>query len=72
MSVVDRFTLNLGDFEIFSESVLKHGSHKQEDHGNWAIGRVSAKLTQSILDRVKANGGLSVNMKDGSIGRAHV
>lgn len=46
--------------------VEKHGTHDQADHGNWARGGVSTKLTQSVLDRVKANGGLSVNMKDGS------
>jgi len=66
MSVVDRFTLNIGDFEIVSESIEKHGTGDQTAHGNWARGRVSVKLTQSILDKVKANGGLSVNMRDGS------
>jgi hypothetical protein len=61
---VDKFVYN--DEDVLEFIVLKHGTGDQTAHGNWARGRVSAKLTQSILDRVKANGGLSVNMKDGS------
>jgi hypothetical protein len=61
---VDKFVY--GDEDVLEFIVEKHGTGDQTAHGNWARGRVSAKLTQSILDRVKANGGLSVNMKDGS------
>ena len=48
------------------KKLQKHQDHDQSSHGNWATGGVSTGLTQSVLDRVKANGGLSVNMRDGS------
>ncbi len=64
---MNRFLAELEDVEITrAEDVSKHGSHDQSSHGNWATGGVSTGLTQSVLDRVKANGGLSVNMRDGS------
>jgi hypothetical protein len=54
---VDKFVYN--DEDVLEFIVLKHGSQAtKKTHGNWATGRVSTKLTQSILDRVKANGGL--------------
>jgi hypothetical protein len=61
---VDKFVYN--DEDVLEFIVLKHGDHDQSSHGNWATGGVSRTLTQSVLDRVKANGGLSVNMRDGS------
>jgi hypothetical protein len=39
------------------------GKHSQKSHGG---GRISSKLTQSVLEKVKANGGLSVNMLSGN------
>lgn len=45
----------------------KHGTHDQKTHGNWAIGASMGEgVASSILERVRANGGLSVNMVDGS------
>lgn len=47
--------------------VEKHGTHDQKTHGNWATGATMGEgVASSILERVKANGGLSVNMVDGS------
>lgn len=45
--------------------VLKHGNHNQKDHGRRG-GSLKPEVAASILERVKANGGLSVNMLDGS------
>lgn len=50
----------------FIEGVLKHGNHDQSSHGNWATGGMGAGVADSILERVRENGGLSVNMVDGS------
>jgi hypothetical protein len=45
----------------------KHGTHDQKTHGNWATGASMGEgVASSILERVKENGGLSVNMVDGS------
>ena len=44
----------------------KHYTHTQSDHGNWARGGMGAGVADSILARVRENGGLSVNMVDGS------
>jgi hypothetical protein len=58
----------LGDVEITrAKDVKKHGEHDQSEHGNWARGiEVAPEIVRSTLERVKANGGLSVNLKDGS------
>jgi hypothetical protein len=61
---VDKFIY--GDEDVLEFIVEKHGSHDQSSHGNWATGGVSSGLTQSVLDRVRTNGGLSVNMRNGS------
>jgi hypothetical protein len=45
--------------------IVKHGSHDQKSHGRRG-GGVSPEIAESIIDRVRANGGLSVNMVDGS------
>lgn len=48
-------------------SFKKHGDHDQSSHGSWAHGvSVAPEVVRSTLDRVKENGGLSVNLKDGS------
>jgi hypothetical protein len=45
----------------------KHGTHDQSSHGNWATGASMGEgVASSILERVRDNGGLSVNMVDGS------
>jgi GNAT superfamily N-acetyltransferase len=50
-----------------AKDVAKHGEHDQSEHGNWARGiEVAPEIVRSTLERVKANGGLSVNLKDGS------
>lgn len=46
--------------------VLKHGSHNQKDHAGKGATSVSPEVAASVLDRVRENGGLSVNMLDGS------
>jgi hypothetical protein len=51
---------------IRANGVIKHYAHTQSDHGNWARGGMGAGVAESILTRVRENGGLSVNMVDGS------
>jgi hypothetical protein len=64
--------MNLEKFQYGSSNGLslvieKHGTHDQKTHGNWATGASMGEgVASSILERVKANGGLSVNMVDGS------
>lgn len=64
--------MNLDKFQYGSSMGLtlvmeKHGTHDQKTHGNWATGATMGEgVASSILERVKANGGLSVNMVDGS------
>jgi hypothetical protein len=41
------------------------GKHSQKSHGGGG-GRISSKLTRSVLEKVRANGGLSVNMLSGN------
>ena len=55
-------------FEFLQKLDLKkHGDHDQSSHGSWAHGiSVAPEVVRSTLDRVKENGGLSVNLKDGS------
>ncbi len=60
--------MEVEDFEsMFAQAlvVTKHGEHDQKTHGNWATG-MGAGVADSILTRVRENGGLSVNMVDGS------
>jgi GNAT superfamily N-acetyltransferase len=50
-----------------ADDVKKHGEHDQSSHGSWAHGiQVEPEVVRSVLGRVKENGGLSVNLKDGS------
>jgi hypothetical protein len=64
--------MNLEKFQHASEKGLslvleKHGTHDQKTHGNWATGASMGEgVASSILERVRENGGLSVNMVDGS------
>ena len=63
--------MNLDRFQYDSNKGLtlimeKHGTHDQKTHGNWATGGMGAGVADSILLRVRENGGLSVNMVDGS------
>jgi predicted ABC-type ATPase len=50
-----------------AELLAKHGSHNQKDHaGKGGSGGLDPKVADSIIERTRANGGLSVNMVDGS------
>jgi GNAT superfamily N-acetyltransferase len=56
-------------FEPGLRPVLKHGTHDQSSHGRRGGGSsltLDAGVAQSIVERVRANGGLSVSMVDGS------
>ena len=50
------------------EPISKHGSHDQKTHGRryGASGRLNPEIAVSIIERVRATGGLSVSMVDGS------
>lgn len=50
------------------EPISKHGSHNQKAHAgkSGVSGDVSPEIAESIIERVRANGGLSVSMVDGS------
>ena len=61
------YLLNDGTVEEFFEKMEKHGDHDQSSHGSWAHGvQVAPEIVRSTLESVKANGGLTVDMKDGS------
>ena len=51
-------------YPVDSNVVQKHGTHTQEDHGNWARG-VSAKVVEEIQRYTREWGGLSISMVDG-------
>ena len=38
MSVIERFNLKVGDFQLFELPVEKHGTNDQKTHGSWANG----------------------------------
>jgi len=65
---MSRFLTLLEDVEITrAKDVKKHGDHDQSSHGSWAQGlQVAPEIVRSTLESVKANGGLTVDMKDGS------
>lgn len=53
-------------FEPGLRPVVKHGDHDQSTHGRRSSVRMGEGVAQSIVERVRANGGLSVDMIDGS------
>lgn len=55
-------------FEPGIRPVLKHGDHDQSTHGRrgGSSMKMGEGVAESIVERVRANGGLSVNMIDGS------
>ena len=60
-------SFSLTDDAVGWSNVVKHGNHDQSSHGNWAHGGgVGSEVAGSVLERVRANGGLSVNMVNGS------
>ena len=69
---VAKFTLPGGavyEIEIPAEDLHKHlqGKHDQQDHGRRASSTsLDPKVASSIIERVRAQGGLSVSMIDGS------
>ena len=61
-----RFTMEASDFQEVDEPVEKFNPNHDE-RGRFSSGTgMGAGVATSILERVKANGGLSVNMVDGS------
>jgi len=55
------------ELPIGYKPVIKHGDHDQSSHGSWAQGlQVAPEIVRSTLESVKANGRLTVEMKDGS------
>ena len=62
----NRFRTEVGDLELVVDIIEKFNPN-HDDHGRFSSGSgMGAGVAQSILDRVKENGGLSVNMVDGS------
>lgn len=61
-------TATLDGIEITrAEDVAKHGDHDQSSHGSWAHGiQVAPDVVRSTLEQVKSNGGLTIDLKDGS------
>jgi len=63
---MSRFVTMLGDVEITrAKDVAKHGDGDQSAHGNRYGVEVAPEIVRSILERVKEDGGLSVNLRDG-------
>ncbi len=65
---MSRFVTMLGDVEITrAKDVKKHGDHDQSSHGSWAHGvQVAPDVVRSTLEQVKSNGGLTIDLRDGS------
>jgi hypothetical protein len=59
---VDKFVYN--DEDVLEFIVLKHGSHNQETHGNWATGGEGQKIT-GLINKLyeKKTPGFSINIK---------
>ncbi len=58
--------LRRGDWEATYEPIEKHGDHDQSSHGSWALGvQVAPEVIRATIQRVKDEGGLTVDMKDG-------
>ena len=67
MILSEKYTWSINSINVSNpKNVKKHGEHDQSSHGNWATGGMGAGVADSILLRVRENGGLSVNMVDGS------
>jgi hypothetical protein len=52
MSVIERFNLKVGDFQLFESPVEKHGTHDQKTHGNWATGGASGVSMRSLREKM--------------------
>jgi hypothetical protein len=62
----NRFRTEVGDLELIADIIEKFNPN-HDDRGRFSSGSgMGAGVASSILERVKANGGLSVNMVDGS------
>lgn len=59
------FTVPVEPYEA-AELLAKHGSHNQKTHAGKGGGDLDPDVASSIIERTRANGGLSVNMVDGS------
>lgn len=61
--VENKFRLKRENIEI---KIQKHGEHDQSSHGSWAHGvQVAPEAIRATIQRVKDEGGLTVDMKDG-------
>ena len=61
--VENKFRLKRENIEI---KIQKHGDHDQSSHGSWAHGvQVAPEAIRATIQRVKDEGGLTVDMKDG-------
>jgi hypothetical protein len=64
---MSRFVTMLEDVEIIkADKVIKHGTHDQKTHGSWATG-LNPDVASKIMQFTREWGGLSINMKDGSM-----
>lgn len=65
---VVKFTLPDGAVYEYTipEVMEKHGNHNQKDHARGKGGGVDSDVAQSIMERTRADGGLTVSMIDGS------
>lgn len=62
----NRFRTEVGDLELIAD-ILEKFNPNHDEAGRFTTGTgMGAGVATSILERVKANGGLSVNMVDGS------
>jgi exonuclease III len=59
MSVIERFNLKVGDFQLFESPVEKHGTHDQKTHGNWATGGASGVSNDELKRAYQDFQGLS-------------
>lgn len=50
-------------YAVRNQSVLKHGTHDQRSHGNWARGTSGAKLKETITEQ----GGVTVDIMSGNM-----
>ena len=54
------------DEDTIEITIKKHGEHDQSSHGSWAHGvQVAPEAIRATIQRVKDEGGLTVDMKDG-------
>ena len=65
MSVIERFNLKVGDFQLFELPVEKHGTHDQKTHGSWANG--SSESDYEMSHRPSLGSGTEGDMDGASL-----